>query len=65
MTKDKPAQDQHIVIDLYRREDGGLRIAGRDTAQGLILSGELPGDVLNKVWSALYGMDHPITKHDY
>lgn len=62
---DKPAMEQHIVLDLYRREDGGLRIVGRDDARGLILSGELPGDVLAKIWPALHALKHPISQHDY
>lgn len=62
---DKPAQEQHIVIDLYRREDGGLRIAGRGDARGLILSGELPGMILGQLWPALVALKHPITIHDY
>lgn len=64
-TSDKPAQEQHIVLDLYRREDGGLRIAGRGDARGLVLSDQLPGVVLHKVWSALFALKHPITVHDY
>lgn len=59
---DKPAMDQHIVLDLYRREDGGLRIAGRDTARGLILSGEEPRRVLSNAWGALIALNHPITQ---
>lgn len=62
---DKPAMEQHIVLDLYRREDGGLRIAGRDDARGLILSGALPGMVMQEVWPALFALKHPITIHDY
>lgn len=65
MSKDKPAQDQHIVLDLYRREDGGLRIAGRGDARGLIVSSEDPGGALAKVWPALYALKLPITHHDY
>ncbi len=54
--------DQHIVLDLYRREGGGLQIAGRDNARGLILSGPTPGGVLAKLWPALHALKNPITK---
>lgn len=64
LDRDKLAQEQHIVLDLYRREDGGLRIAGRDTARGLILSDEDAGTVLSKVWPALYALKHPITNDE-
>lgn len=64
-TADKQEKEQHIVLDLYRREDGGLRIAGRDDARGLILTGYLPAEVLAKVWPALFALKHPITAHDY
>lgn len=57
----KREMDQHIVLDLYRREDGGLRIAGRGTASGLVLSGPDALTVLSKVWPALVAVKNPIT----
>ena len=62
---DKRAAEQHIVLDLYRREDGGLRIAGRGDARGLILSAATPGDAIAKLWPALHALKLPITQHDY
>jgi hypothetical protein len=61
----KQAQDQHIVIDLYRREDGGLCIGGRGDARGVIISAATPDDALAKLWPAMHALGLPITKHDY
>lgn len=52
-----------VTITLTRRADGGLRVHGEPPlGLGLILSGELPGEVIARLWPALHALKHPITK---
>ncbi len=50
-----------VTIRMERREDGGLRVWGEPPG-GLILSGPDPERVIASIWSALGGLQHPITK---